>query len=374
MRAREEIVMSAKILAMKCGLLAILYALALSVPGSPPQQGRRAQLRNVPPPAGRDPGRIVSVVALQAGAGHYRKGNPGLEANFALLAGLARDAAAARPRPDLICFPEYAISGWPYPAKKAINSLAEAIPGKGRWYRRYEDLARQTGVPLLGWLVESDGGRLYNTAFLVDGKGGFRGKYRKVHVNLGEQVWWGWSQGDRFQVFELDGVKYGVSICADMWFPETVRCLELMGADIVVHLSIGSGDDRGRLIPVRAYDGKLAIVASLFKEGSHAVDARGDSLGRIEGREPAWKAFRVQPFPSHLGRKYGGIWDMKKGQQNLRNVGAYAILTDPAARPPWTEVFMDNQGKPQTREQLLERFQGVYDGCDLQAGGQTPLD
>jgi predicted amidohydrolase len=358
---------------LKYVVLVAMYWLALCAPGSTSERGK-AKLALDPPvaPLGRDPERVVNIVALQAGVGHYQGGNPGLDANFAMFAGLAKQAAASQPRPDLICFPEYAISGWSYPGEKVMNGLAEAIPGTGRWYRRYQELARETGVPILCWLVETSQGKLYNTAFIIDGQGEFKGKYRKVHTNLGEQVWWGWSQGEHFELIELDGVKYGVSICADMWFPETARCLELMGADAILHISIGSGDDDGRLIPARAYDSKMPIVATLFKGGSSAVNAKGRSLGQLISKNPAWKAFQIHPFRSHLGRKYGGVWDMKKGQQNLRNVGAYAIITDPAARPPWTEVFMDKKGGPQTREQLLQRFGGRYDAHDPAAAREKP--
>jgi hypothetical protein len=52
------------------------------------------------------------------------------------------------------------------------------------------------------------------------------------------------------------------------------------------------------------------------------------------------------------------------GQRNVRNVEAYGILADPNTRPPWTQIFLDNEGHPQTREQLLQRFQGRYDRKD----------
>ncbi len=310
----------------------------------------------------RDPARTLRVAVVQAGEDHSARGNPGPEANFNLLAGLARQAAAAQPRPDIICFPEYAISGWPYPSEERINSLAEPIPGDGPWYRRYRDLAREIGVPILGSLVESSKGKKYNTAFALDGQGAFRGKYRKVQANLGEQTWWGWSQGERFELIELDGVRYGVSICADMWFPETVRCEELLGADVILHQSIG--DDMGHIVPTRAIDSKLPIVMSIFQGGSYAVDADGKVMAKLPSDQPGWKTFTLQPFRRHIGRKYGGRWDTKKGDHNIRNVWAYSILTDPSTRPPWTDVFLDNEGRPQTREQLLKRFNGRYDARD----------
>jgi predicted amidohydrolase len=321
------------------------------------------------PASSRDPARVVRVAVVQAGEKHFAGGNPGPEANFSVLAGQARQAAASRPRPELICFPEYALSGWPYPEEEVINGLAEAVPGDGPWCRAYRELARETGTALLASLVELDDGRRYNTACLFDARGGFRGKYRKVHATLGEQGWWGWSKGRRFELLELDGVKYGVSICADMWFPETVRCQELLGADVVLHQSIG--DDMGRVVPTRALDSGLPIVMAIFQGGSYAVDAEGNPLGKLPADRPGWTVFELRAFRSHLGRKFGGLFDERKTVHNMRNPGAYSILVDPSTRPPWTEVFMDDRGRPQTRQQIRNRFQGHYDDMDPEAS-RTP--
>jgi predicted amidohydrolase len=195
----------------------------------------------------RDPKFTLRIATLQAGHAHYSGGNPGLEANFDVLAAQAR--AAAKEQLDLILFPEDAISGWPYPGESVMNGLAEPIPGDGPWFKRYRELALDTRTPLVGWLVETNAGRLYNCAFLLDADGAFVGKYRKVHANLGEQTWWGWSQGDEFRPIEFRGVRYGFSICADMWYPETVRCQALQGADVMLHVSIA--DDMEHLVPAR---------------------------------------------------------------------------------------------------------------------------
>lgn len=333
-------------------LLLIVYATLASHAVASPDSKSRVQ--------GQDPNRIVRIAVLQAGMGHSRKGNPGTETNFGLLAGLARQAA--KDKPDLIAFPEYAVSGWPYPSEQAINGLAEAIPGEGPWYSRYKALAGETRTAILGWLVEKDAGRLYNCSFLIDPNGRFVGKYRKVQANLGEQTWWGWSQGQSFRPIEYDGVRYGISICADMWFPETVRCEELLGADVILHVSIA--DDMGHIIPARAFDSEIPIVLAIFNGGSYAVDSQGKLMGKLPAESPGWKVFALRPFQVRTDRKYGGLWIPKLGQKNVRNVDAYRILVDPNTRPPWTEVFLDNEGRPQTREQLLKRFRGRYDAKD----------
>ncbi len=319
--------------------------------------------------------RQIRIVALQAGDQHSRQGdryvNPGAAANFDRFARLAREAVAAEPAIDLIVFPEYAISGSPYPSEATLLALAEAVPGDGHWFGQYQSLARELSVPLVGWMLESDQGRLYNCAFILDADGQFVGKYRKVHANLGEQTWWGWSQGDAFVPIELDGVRYGISICSDMWFPETVLANDLLGADVIVHLSVA--DDMQAVVPARALDSQIPIVMSIFEGGSYAVDAAGSLLGKLAADEPGWIAFELKPFQRHLGHKYGGVWDTKLGRRNVRQPPAYAVITDPTKRPPWTSIFMDNRGTAQSRSQLVDRFGGRYDANEPSPNADLPL-
>jgi len=307
-------------------------------------------------------GSTLKIVALQAGVLHSKNGNPGNESNFSLFEKLAHEAVIKKP--DLIVFPEYAIAGWPYPSPVDFNILAESIPGDGYWYKRYINLARQIKTPVIAWLLEKDDGKLYNSAVFIDEEGMFVGKYRKVHVNLGEQIWFGWSQGEDLKPILFKGVKYGISICSDMWHPETVLCESLYGADVIIHCSIAN--DMRNIIPVRAFDSKLPIVVSSFRGGSYAVDANGEFIDSLDNNLPGWLMVEVNHFEKHLGQKYGGKWDIKKGNLNVRNTEAYSIITDPLTRLGWTEIFFDNNGNPQTKEQLLKRFDGRWDANDAE--------
>jgi predicted amidohydrolase len=311
-----------------------------------------------------DPG-MIRITVVQAGTEHSRNGNPGLERNLDLLLELAR--ASTRETPDLVVFPEYSTLGWPYPPEAVVNGSAETIPGSGPQFARYVRLARDIATPVLGWLVERDGERLYNTAFLLLPDGQVLGKYRKVQANLGEQINWGWSQGERFQVLSLEqpGVpgtlpfRFGVSICADMWFPETVRCNELLGAELVIHQSIA--DDMGHLVPARAFDSGIPIVMCIFNGGSYAVDATGQLLGKAPATDPAWLTVTLdlRQVKVELSSRLGGR-RRQASLRTLRNVAAYDILTDPATRPDWVEVFCHADGSDVTEEELRQRFGARY--------------
>jgi predicted amidohydrolase len=46
----------------------------------------------------------------------------------------------------------------------------------------------------------------------------------------------GVTPGDQFTVFDVPDVgRFGISICYDMWFPETTRTLVSMGAEVILH-------------------------------------------------------------------------------------------------------------------------------------------
>jgi hypothetical protein len=55
----------------------------------------------------------------------------------------------------------------------------------------------------------------------------------------------GVTPGDKFCIFDIPNVgRFGVSICYDMWFPETVRTLAVMGAEVILHPTLTGTMDR----------------------------------------------------------------------------------------------------------------------------------
>ena len=55
----------------------------------------------------------------------------------------------------------------------------------------------------------------------------------------------GIENGDSFFVFDVPDVgRFGVSICYDMWFPETTRTMVCMGAEVILHPTLTSTIDR----------------------------------------------------------------------------------------------------------------------------------
>ncbi|MEZ5585089.1 MAG: carbon-nitrogen hydrolase family protein [Candidatus Competibacteraceae bacterium] len=94
-----------------------------------------------------------------------------------------------------------------------------------------------------GSLFERVGEHIYNTAPVIDPNGHVVGRYRKMfpfrpYENDVEA-------GTEFMVFDVPAVgRFGVSICYDMWFPETSRTLAAMGAEVILHPSLTDTIDR----------------------------------------------------------------------------------------------------------------------------------
>lgn len=76
----------------------------------------------------------------------------------------------------------------------------------------------------------------YNSIAVIDADGSVLGVYRKTHIPDGpgyEEKFY-FNHGDTgFKVWDTRFGKIGVGICWDQWFPETARCMALMGAELL---------------------------------------------------------------------------------------------------------------------------------------------
>lgn len=119
---------------------------------------------------------------------------------------------------------------------------AEAMPGRAE--SRFAEVARECGVWVApGSLYERDGPRIYNTTPIINPDGEVIARYRKMYPFLPYEQ--GVAAGDQCLVFTVPGKgRIGVSICYDMWFPETSRTLAWMGAEVILHPVMTNTIDR----------------------------------------------------------------------------------------------------------------------------------
>jgi predicted amidohydrolase len=122
------------------------------------------------------------------------------------------------------------------------STLAQPMPGPCE--ARFSDIARRNHIWIIpGSIVEEHAGKLYNTSPVINPDGEVIARYRKQFPWCPYEK--GMSPGKDFTVFDVPGVgKFGISICYDMWFPETLRTLTSMGAEVILHPSLTSTIDR----------------------------------------------------------------------------------------------------------------------------------
>jgi len=135
----------------------------------------------------------------------------------------------------------------------------------------FQEMAAQHNVWLLpGSVFERSGDDIYNTACVIDPKGTLVGRYRKMFPfrPYENDV----RAGTEFMVFDVPEVgRFGVSICYDIWFPETTRTLTSNGVEVLLHPVLTGTTDR---------DVELSIArasAAMFQ--CYVIDVNGLAAG-----------------------------------------------------------------------------------------------
>ena len=183
--------------------------------------------------------------------------------------------------PDILVLPEL-ISG-PYFAleeKREWLDTAEEIPGPTS--DLLCELAKQGKCFVTGTLFHRSGSRYLNTAVLARPDGSLGESYSKTHIpnichgNTRNFEAFYFSGGDKFVLWDINGVRTGILICYDRSFPEAWRELRLRGADLVIVPASSSGFRSAMFIQelqVRAIESSVWIVA-VNKGGDEAhIDA-----------------------------------------------------------------------------------------------------
>ena len=158
-------------------------------------------------------------------------GFPGnVAANLAALQSSA-DSAAAAGAALLLC-PECWLCG--YHIGDAVRALAECPDGASA--QRIAGIARQNHIAIAYGYAERDqaSGHLYNAVQVLGPDGAVLSRYRKTHL-FGADERAAYRAGDRFELpFDFGGFKVGLLICYDVEYPEAVRSLALMGAELIL--------------------------------------------------------------------------------------------------------------------------------------------
>jgi NAD+ synthase (glutamine-hydrolysing) len=200
-------------------------------------------------------------------------------------------ATAEEKRPDIVVFPELAISGYPPEdllLKPSFLSDVEVA---------LETLAAETDDAVVVVGFPQHDADVYNAAAVLR-HGAVQHVYRKRYLpNYGvfdENRYF--QRGDAIPVFALGDAVFAVNICEDIWYPGEPLTAQAMdgNAQLAINISAspyhaGKGLDRERMIATRAEDNAIMIAYCnlvggqdelVFDGQSLVVDEDGDLIAR----------------------------------------------------------------------------------------------
>jgi 5-aminopentanamidase len=160
---------------------------------------------------------------------------------------------------DLIVLPELFNTGYYITEKKELEELGEEIP-HGYTCRKLISLAEKLNTYLVAGILERANDRYYNSAVLI-GKEGYIDHYRKIHLFNEEKLYF--TPGDKpFRVYNIGMAKTGIMICYDWIYPESVRILSLLGADIICHCANLVLPYCPKIMPSRSFENKIFVITA----------------------------------------------------------------------------------------------------------------
>ncbi|MDA8214057.1 MAG: NAD+ synthase, partial [Nitrospiraceae bacterium] len=193
---------------------------------------------------------------------------------------------AGKFNPDIIAFPELAITGYP-PEDLLLKPqfIEDNLNALGNIKSIVDDF-----VVIVGFVDKKDD--IFNAAAVIHKKE-IIDVYHKIHLpNYGVFDEFRYFQaGTRYPVYQIDGVIFGVNICEDIWYPEGPAAVQaLSGAEFIININaspyhIGKSGFREKMLSTRASDSSVIVTylntvggqdELVFDGRSFVVDQNGD--------------------------------------------------------------------------------------------------
>ena len=274
-----------------------------------------------------------------------------LEGNTRLITdwiGRARDQGV-----DIVAFPELALTGYP-PEDLVLK------PGFVRDnLKQLQVVARATkGISAVVGFVEEDGDLFNAAAFMNDGQ--VKAVYHKVFLpNYGvfdEQRYF--AAGHRCPIFEVSGIRVGISICEDCWYPAGPMAWQAHhGAELLININgspyhAGKRAPREEMVAERAADyGAYVAYVNLvggqdelvFDGNSVIFGPHGEQLAHAASFREDMLVYDVDLNATAYHRPHEKIHYEAESAARLELVVSEVPLPAPAADRPKPKVAPRNE-------------------------------
>jgi len=186
---------------------------------------------------------------------------------------------------DVIITPECFLDGYvcteEYVTKNNIHEYA-IDPWSSEFTTDISVWAKSTNTWVILGCMRSETTGIYNTSLAFDRSGDLVGQYDKVHCQLHDKKY---APGNTLPIFDSDFGKFGMMICADRRWPETVRTLAIKGARIIYNPTYGMHDENNlRMMQTRSYESEV-FIAFTHPQQSLVTDPNGNIVVNNEDKE-----------------------------------------------------------------------------------------
>lgn len=160
-----------------------------------------------------------------------------IEDGLTWIAKLAKDAASQQAA--VVCFPETYLPGYPgFGAEKSTPENMQVALDK------VCEIAAENTICIIIPMDWYHNGELLNVAQVVSANGEVLGYQTKNQLDPSEDNIW--AAGTERSLFEIDGLKFGITICHEGFrYPESVRWAARHGAQVVFHPHFTGSDTEG---------------------------------------------------------------------------------------------------------------------------------
>lgn len=257
-----------------------------------------------------------------------------LEGNVERIAG--RIKALEAHQPDIMAFPELAITGYPpedlllkpHFVSDNLDALKEIRKAVGDF------------VAIVGFVDKTDD--IYNAAAVMH-KGKLIDVYHKIHLpNYGVfDEFRYFKPGKRYPVYIMGDMKFGINVCEDIWYPEGPAAVQAMhGAEIIININaspyhMGKAGTRIKMLSTRASDNNLVIAylntvggqdELIFDGHSLVVDQNGELIAEGKRFEEDDIIVDVVLEDIFMKRLHAPHW--RETEEPIRNVQVEEVVID----------------------------------------------
>ena len=241
---------------------------------------------------------------------------------------------------DLVVFPELFLSGYPPEdlilKPSFLNTIEDAV---SKFVKASEKLNPAALIPC-PW---RDGGKTFNVVHLIE-NGQIIATIKKHHLpNYGVfDEARTFTPGPMPNSIPFRGVKLGVMICEDLWFPDVAAHLKKQGAEILIAPHASPFDhhksqNRHKIAQARVSETDLPLILLnqiggqdelVFDGASFVMNAKGETVLRMTDFEEATNTIAFPPHPSSPSAQIPSPSRERAGPAKREGEGIiYAALT-----------------------------------------------